>query len=247
MTDSSSQVLGRPGEDGAAEPQPSAQTTPAIHSRYPTYDALVYDAGAPTPHMFPQETTATTTLEHGKPSIPAVSGPPLSPCRAMILTKTINAKPSYACLRSIVLDEFTVPACLHDGHHLNDSTAMVTGWGTTVFRTDKVSDVLQKVTLQKFTDEQCALSYAPNSPGMRHMKKGLNSTTQMCYGDWHVAKDSCNGDSGGPVQVKHPHVYCMYSVLGITSWGKQCGQPGEPAIYTRLVPYVPWIESIVWP
>ncbi|CAK1587428.1 unnamed protein product [Parnassius mnemosyne] len=149
--------------------------------------------------------------------------------------------------REIALDQYAVPACLHNGHLVNDTTATVTGWGTTAFRRNKVSDVLQKVTLQKFSDEECYRSYAPGTPGMRHMKDGYNSTTQICYGDWHAAKDSCNGDSGGPVQVKHPEIYCMYSVLGITSWGKQCGYPGQPAIYTRVAAYVPWIEGIVWP
>ncbi|KPJ17581.1 Serine protease snake [Papilio machaon] len=89
--------------------------------------------------------------------------------------------------------------------------------------------------------------YAPNSRGMRHMKQGYNGTTQICFGDWHKKKDSCNGDSGGPVQIKHPQIYCMYSVIGITSWGRECGHPGQPAIYTRVAAYIPWIESIVWP
>ncbi|CAG4957426.1 unnamed protein product [Parnassius apollo] len=149
--------------------------------------------------------------------------------------------------REIALDQYAVPACLHNGHSVNDTDATAIGWGTTAFRTNKISDVLQKVTLQKFSDQECYRSYAPGSPNMRNMKYGYNSTTQICYGDWHKAKDSCNGDSGGPVQVKHPEIYCMYSVLGITSWGKQCGYPGLPAIYTRIAAFVPWIESIVWP
>ncbi|XP_013166073.1 PREDICTED: trypsin-1-like [Papilio xuthus] len=149
--------------------------------------------------------------------------------------------------REITLDNLAVPACLYDGHPINDSSAIVTGWGTTVFRYNKISNILQKVTLQKFSDEDCSRTYAPNSRGMRHMKKGYNSTTQMCFGDWHKKKDSCNGDSGGPAQIKHPQIYCMYSVVGITSWGRECGHPGQPAIYTRVAGFIPWIESIVWP
>ncbi|XP_013143896.1 PREDICTED: trypsin-7-like [Papilio polytes] len=149
--------------------------------------------------------------------------------------------------REIMLDNLAVPACLYDGHPINDSSAMVTGWGTTVFRYNKMSNILQKVTLQKFSDEECYKSYSPNSRGIRLMKKGYNSTTQICFGDWHEKKDSCNGDSGGPAQVKHPDIYCMYSVLGVTSWGRECGHPGQPAIYTRVAGYIPWIESVVWP
>lgn len=36
------------------------------------------------------------------------------------------------------------------------------------------------------------------------------------------------------------------AVVGITSFGKWCGEKNLPGVYTRVAPYVPWIESIVW-
>lgn len=58
---------------------------------------------------------------------------------------------------------------------------------------------------------------------------------------------SLQGDSGGPLQLKHKQIHCMYTVVGVTSFGRACGVKGEPGIYTRVASYVPWIESIVWP
>ncbi|KOB75880.1 Serine protease HP21 [Operophtera brumata] len=55
------------------------------------------------------------------------------------------------------------------------------------------------------------------------------------------------GDSGGPLQVKNKKILCMYTVIGVTSFGQACGFTGVPAIYTRVAHYLPWIESIVWP
>ncbi|XP_047518165.1 serine protease snake-like isoform X2 [Pieris napi] len=145
--------------------------------------------------------------------------------------------------RDIELNKYVVPACLHDGGPLFNNSAIVTGWGTTVFRYMERTDVLQKATVEGFENGECERKFKD----IRLMSKGYNSTTQLCYGDRVSNKDSCEGDSGGPLQVNHPTVRCMYWVIGITSWGKWCGIAGEPGIYTRVEHYVPWIEDIVWP
>ncbi|XP_045530237.1 trypsin-1-like isoform X2 [Pieris brassicae] len=143
----------------------------------------------------------------------------------------------------IELNKYVVPACLHDGGALFNNSAIVTGWGTTVFRHTDRTDVLQKATVEGFGNGECEKKFK----NIRLMSKGFNSTTQLCYGDRVSNKDTCEGDSGGPLQVNHPTVRCMYWVIGITSWGKWCGIAGEPGIYTRVEHYVPWIEEIVWP
>lgn len=55
------------------------------------------------------------------------------------------------------------------------------------------------------------------------------------------------GDSGGPIQTNHGHVSCMYTIEGVTSFGKVCGTKGVPGVYTRVYSYLKWIENIVWP
>lgn len=39
---------------------------------------------------------------------------------------------------------------------------------------------------------------------------------------------SLQGDSGGPVQIYHSSVSCMYTIVGVTSFGKVCGTEGVP-------------------
>ncbi|KAG6590959.1 serine protease trypsin-like protein [Phytophthora cinnamomi] len=53
---------------------------------------------------------------------------------------------------------------------------------------------------------------------------------------------SCTGDYGGPVVVEHRSGDV---VVGIVSWGKNCGQPGYPSVYSRVSSARAWIESVV--
>ncbi|XP_059056612.1 serine protease snake-like [Achroia grisella] len=135
-----------------------------------------------------------------------------------------------------------LPACLHSGFPVSDEYATAVGWGALGY-IRKNADVLQKVKLQKFTRVECSKEY----PTQRHLKFGVNYTTQICYGDYKQNKDTCQGDSGGPLIAEHSKFPCLQSIVGITSFGKPCGMGGRPGIYTRVAPYVPWIESIVWP
>ncbi|XP_045530233.1 serine protease snake-like [Pieris brassicae] len=146
--------------------------------------------------------------------------------------------------RDIELNKYVVPACLHDGGaDIFKNSAIVTGWGTTVYKSRDFSDVLQKARVERFESVECEKKYNH----IRLMPNGFNSTTQLCYGDRFSNRDTCEGDSGGPLQKIHPTIRCMYSVIGITSMGKSCGIAGEPSIYTRVEYYLPWIEEIVWP
>ncbi|KAG6611403.1 Serine protease trypsin-like protein [Phytophthora cinnamomi] len=55
-------------------------------------------------------------------------------------------------------------------------------------------------------------------------------------------KTSCTGDYGGPVVVEHRSGDV---VVGIVSWGNNCGQPGYPSVYSRVSSARAWIESVV--
>ncbi|KAI8426735.1 hypothetical protein MSG28_014434 [Choristoneura fumiferana] len=93
------------------------------------------------------------------------------------------------------------------------------------------------------TDTECGDRYPVNRDGAT-----FNSTIQLCYGDYNRTADTCQGDSGGPLTILNRRLHCMYTVVGITSYGGVgCGIPGQPTYYTKISHYVPWIESIVWP
>lgn len=38
----------------------------------------------------------------------------------------------------------------------------------------------------------------------------------------------------------------MYAIIGVTSFGIQCGDRAVPAVYTRVFNYTDWIEEHVW-
>ncbi|CAH2101018.1 unnamed protein product [Euphydryas editha] len=143
------------------------------------------------------------------------------------------------------LGQYSVPACLHDGSPVNDTEVYATGWGTTESKQSTIPDILQKVVLERFSDDECQARY--NRLSIRNMPQGYDRNTQICYGHRNMNKDSCKGDSGGPLQIKHPEIKCMYLVTGIVSNGKWCAIPGIPSINTRVASYLDWIESIVWP
>lgn len=63
---------------------------------------------------------------------------------------------------------------------------------------------------------------------------------QLCVGGT-AGRDSCRGDSGGPLMViidNHWHL------AGIVSVGPvDCGTEGVPGIYTRLGSYLEWVAG----
>lgn len=135
-----------------------------------------------------------------------------------------------------------LPACLHTPNEfLYEPQVHAAGWGY-LGHGKPLADTLQSVRLQKFSTNECSSIYRPH----RHLQRGFDENTQMCYGHHTEAKDTCSGDSGGPLAV-FKNLACQYSVFGITSAGIECGQPGNAGLYTRIDPYLPWIESVVWP
>ena len=64
-----------------------------------------------------------------------------------------------------------------------------------------------------------------------------------CY---FTGKDSCNGDSGGPLFIREG-TSDPWEQIGLVSFGSvKCGN-GVPGVYTRIVHYLPWIESHLRP
>ena len=70
------------------------------------------------------------------------------------------------------------------------------------------------------------------------------ASTQLCAGG-EFAKDSCDGDSGGPLmrQVQGSNWY----LEGIVSFGNRCGLEGWPGVYTKVSEYTDWIQANLKP
>ncbi|WP_394890111.1 serine protease [Mesorhizobium sp. AaZ16] len=60
----------------------------------------------------------------------------------------------------------------------------------------------------------------------------------MCAGSESGGTDACKGDSGGPLTKGHG---ANAVLVGITSWGDECGKPLKYGVYTRVSYYLEWI------
>ncbi|CAB3246531.1 unnamed protein product [Arctia plantaginis] len=120
---------------------------------------------------------------------------------------------------------------------------VATGWGVTDANGREPSKELKKVALNLFENSHCdsLLDWLKNRnwDGFR--------SSQMCAGELRGGKDTCQGDSGSPLQVASKDNQCIFHVVGITSFGKQCAKSDSPGVYTRVSSYLDWIEGIVWP
>lgn len=145
---------------------------------------------------------------------------------------------------NVTFSKWVIPACLpytfpDIGQH---TEAIATGWGLLEWAGDPSNDLIQ-VILKLVPHPQCNVTFLQNTKDDR-LPYGIVNEWQICAGE--PGKDTCQGDSGGPLAVLH-HLYVrMYTVIGITSIGRDCGGI-SPGIYTRVFNYIPWIQSIVWP
>lgn len=65
--------------------------------------------------------------------------------------------------------------------------------------------------------------------------------TVICAGYAEGGKDSCEGDSGGPLMVWSSSS-SSWVLAGIVSNGIRCAEPNLPGVYVRISEYIEWID-----
>ncbi|KAJ9590567.1 hypothetical protein L9F63_016399, partial [Diploptera punctata] len=108
-------------------------------------------------------------------------------------------------------------------HPHSNTIATVSGWGVINYSTKEMSNVLRKVDVHIL------------SPGVCNEKYPTITARMLCAGDLENSKDSCQGDSGGPL------VSCG-KLLGIVSWGNDCGSKEFPGVYTKVSKMRNWLR-----
>jgi len=128
------------------------------------------------------------------------------------------------------------PVCLPDLSQEFEGIAYVIGWGYTK-PSSSVSDILQKVKMKIRPSGKCQRQYT----------KAKITEGMFCAGRSNGKKDSCRGDSGGPLTKRMIEYQGRHFLAGITSWGMPpCATPGYYGVYTKVSHYMDWIYKTIY-
>mmetsp|Transcript_18840 Transcript_18840/g.34140 ORF Transcript_18840/g.34140 Transcript_18840/m.34140 type:complete len:598 (-) Transcript_18840:267-2060(-) len=123
----------------------------------------------------------------------------------------------------------------------SDDLLTAIGFGDTTYNGDSSNLVttLQEVSLPTWTNTNCDDYFRP----LDAVTNIFNS--QICAGG-EEGKDTCQGDSGGPLIFPNDKDDPSKDLLiGVTSFGINCGVQGRPGIYARVSSFIPWIEEFI--
>jgi len=124
--------------------------------------------------------------------------------------------------KPVTFSDKVAPICLPTPDMKDFDNLKVIGWGLVSVAPVMFPSKLMEVAVPQMSQQQCR----------------KDPVKQICAGVY--SKDSCGGDSGGPLMSKIGGK--MYSV-GIVSYGSaNCGD-GAPAVYTRTTGFLDWIKD----
>ncbi|OWZ06995.1 Glucanase inhibitor protein [Phytophthora megakarya] len=105
------------------------------------------------------------------------------------------------------------------------------GWGLTNYPNSRVSYEMRGVDLELWNSDKCSEVY-------------MMDKSNMCAGGV-AGKDTCGGDTGGPLIKENGDGDQDDVLIGLTGWvGNTCGEEGKPTLYSRVSAAVAWISSI---
>ena len=140
----------------------------------------------------------------------------------------------------------------------------VTGWGRTKPRTEQSHGIARDGTINHASPTLLQVDLKLQNAACTKVSDYARVSTEktVCAGDEiagaqfleravtslalpaallnRTVKDTCNGDSGGPMTAVRGRERVL---VGLVSWGKGCGQAGVPGIYTRVSEFAAWIAT----
>ncbi|KAJ7383510.1 hypothetical protein OS493_027676 [Desmophyllum pertusum] len=157
------------------------------------------------------------------------------------LVKLSNRATLSRHIRTICLPPVANSSAYNDSL-IPGSQGFVSGWGATqVLNPGEMADaenststVLKSAQFQIQDIELCR-----NSTDYH-----FNESVNFCAGSDKHGVGPCTGDSGGPFVMKMSQGGASkWVAVGLVSWGEGCGIYGRYTFYTKLAPYVGWIDQ----
>nr|ASN76826.1 prophenoloxidase activating factor 1 [Octodonta nipae] len=138
--------------------------------------------------------------------------------------------------RKVSYSNFVRPICLPLPNEASrpGEGLFVSGWGRTL--TSSKSAIKQKLRVPFADKSSCSRRF---SSARIQLSDG-----QICAGG-EKDKDSCRGDSGGPLMTTTRGDPSQWYIEGIVSFGANCGTFGWPGVYTKVSSYLNWISQNV--
>ncbi|KAH7472679.1 Glucanase inhibitor protein 1 [Phytophthora ramorum] len=106
----------------------------------------------------------------------------------------------------------------------------VMGWGDTSYPNGTRSNELHSVGLEVWDNEECSRLFTVDN-------------SSVCAGG-AAGKDSCIGDTGGPLVKEKGQGDADDILIGLVSWGSGCGDQGIPAVYSRVSSAIEWLNTV---
>ncbi|KAF2903165.1 hypothetical protein ILUMI_03023 [Ignelater luminosus] len=124
-------------------------------------------------------------------------------------------------------NEVPIAVAASDYEYIVNITATVIGWGHNETDSKVIQNTLFAVDVVIFSQTYCTKLY------------GLGAVTSdmFCAGAYEGGKDACQFDSGGPI-VKNN------ILIGIISWGGDCGNKTQPGVYGKLSYFIRWFKEV---
>ncbi|XP_030286671.1 hepatocyte growth factor activator isoform X3 [Sparus aurata] len=128
---------------------------------------------------------------------------------------------------------FIRPICLPDKSMTfpDDYCCAISGWGHMHEKAERYSSL-----------QEGGVRLIPHTNCRKPEVYGNHVTSDMLCAGLNGCVDACQGDSGGPLACARSDVSFLY---GIISWGEGCGRSGKPGVYTKVVNYIDWINSVI--
>ncbi|XP_028639726.1 mannan-binding lectin serine protease 1 isoform X3 [Grammomys surdaster] len=131
------------------------------------------------------------------------------------------------------LNDFVMPVCLPEQPSTEGTMVIVSGWGKQFLQ--RFPENLMEIEIPIVNYDTCQEAYVP-------LRKKVTKD-MVCAGEKEGGKDACAGDSGGPMVTKDAERDQWY-LVGVVSWGEDCGKKDRYGVYSYIYPNKDWIQRV---